>query len=175
MQSSSRRRGALVAVVSFAVLGVAFAAPSTLGSFESKTTQANNAVAAIRGRVADIETLKKQAEQEGKKFKAGCIEEKLQRARANEGAAGVIMDGWGLGAADLGYAQRQLDRLLLLQVYAMVYYEDARACGDARVGGAGDTRPPGAPPLGGDPPPPAPPPEIPRPPRFDRPPPLSAY
>jgi hypothetical protein len=156
-------------------MGGALAAPATLGSFESKTATANNALTSIRARVTDIENLKKQADQEGKKAKSSCIEEKLQRAKTNEGAAGSIMDGWALGASDSAFAQRQVDRLLLLQVYGTVYYEEARACGDGRPGSTGDERPgvPGGP---GQLPPPPPGADVPsRPPRFDRPPPLSPY
>lgn len=121
-------------MIGAAALAVAADAPVPKGaSFELKTELANQTVGSINARVGDIEQLLRQANQEGKAVKASCIDEKLRRARNNKEVASVVMEGWSIGQNSPEYAQRQLDRLLLLQVYSMVYAEEARACADAKA------------------------------------------
>jgi hypothetical protein len=104
-------------------------------AFEAKTQLAQSTMASIATRIGDIEQLLRQANQEGKAIKASCIDEKLRRARTNKDAASTVMEGWSIGVGNAAYAQRQLDRMLLLQVYSMVYAEEARACTDAKAAG----------------------------------------
>jgi hypothetical protein len=104
-------------------------------AFEAKTELAQLTMGAINTRVGDIEQLLRQANQEGKAIKASCIDEKLRRARSNKDAGSTVLEGWSIGAGNPAYAQRQLDRLLLLGVYSMVYAEEARACTDAKAAG----------------------------------------
>ena len=99
--------------------------------FEEKTDIANQTFSAIGARVQDIEALQSQAAREGKALRQSCISEKLKRAKANQSAGKVIIEGWSLGESNLEYAQRSLDRMMLLSVYSMVYSEEARACADA--------------------------------------------
>ena len=99
--------------------------------FEEKTDIANQTYSAIGARVQDIEGLRAAAAREGKAMRQSCIAEKLKRAKANQSAGKVIIDGWSLGESNLEYAQRSLDRMMLLSVYSMVYSEEARACADA--------------------------------------------
>jgi hypothetical protein len=163
----SRKWGA--GVIVFGVLGAAALAgadtpPADPGPFAKKTELAQMTLASIDARVGDIEQLLRQANQEGKAIKASCIDEKLKRAKNNKSTAQVVMDGWAVGEHSLEYAQRQLDRLLLLQVYSMVYTEEARACVDAKAAGNSlDVQ------VTRDIPD-APKPDPTRPPRFDRPP-----
>lgn len=99
--------------------------------FEEKTEIANQTFSAIGARVQDIESLRAQASREGKAMRQSCIDEKLKRSKANQAAGKVIIEGWSLGESNLQYAQRSLDRMMLLSVYSMVYAEEARACADA--------------------------------------------
>jgi hypothetical protein len=131
--------GARLAVFAVAGLALAVAAraqkalPSLPDTFEERTQVANATEANIESRVTDIEMLKAQAQRDGQAVKLSCIEEKLQKSKANASQARSVMEGWAMGAVNLLFSQRTLDRLLLLQVYAMVYAEEARACSDAKA------------------------------------------
>src|SRR5437899_2639323 len=107
--------------------------PTKRTPFEEKSDIANQTYSTIGARVQDIEQLKGQAAREGKSVRLSCIEEKLKRSKANQSAAKVILDGWALGETNAEYAQRSLDRMMLLSVYSMVYSEEARACADAQA------------------------------------------
>jgi len=118
------------------LLGLAArAAGPAADPFDERTQIAGTTTANIDARVADIEVLKQQAQKDGQQVKLSCIEEKLQRAKQNQSQAKSVMDSWQLGAANQVFSQRALDRLMLLQVYAMVYSEEARACSDAKAVG----------------------------------------
>ncbi len=130
--SWSRRLGA-VALGGLVLVAVARAqTPPPPDPFAGKTAIATGAYGTIQARVQDIESVRADAAAHGQAVRVSCIDEKLKRARANAGTAKVIMDGWALGQGSVEYAQRSLDRLLLLQVYALVYSEEARACAEAK-------------------------------------------
>jgi hypothetical protein len=126
-------RGAIVLGV-LGIAALAFAGPAVLHpqTVESRTDIAKATEKSIITHVSEIESLLSDAQSQGKAVKAGCIKEKLVRAQKDEAAAETVMKGWSLGADDTDYAQRQLDRILLLQVYSMVYAQEARACKDAK-------------------------------------------
>jgi hypothetical protein len=121
-------------VVGFALLyALAARAQKAADPFDERTQVAGATAAGIDARVNDINILKQQAQKDNQQVKLSCIEEKLQRAKQNQSQAKSVMDSWQLGAANPVFSQRALDRLLLLQVYAMVYAEEARACTDAKA------------------------------------------
>jgi hypothetical protein len=101
--------------------------------FREKTSRADSLYANVRARVVDIDKLREDAARSQQALRLSCIEEKLTRARANEAAAKVVMDGWSVGATSAEYADRSLDRLSLLSVYAMVYADEARTCSEVRA------------------------------------------
>jgi hypothetical protein len=102
-------------------------------AFQERTATATSTVSSIDARVNDIESLRAEAAKKGEAIRLSCIEEKLKRAKGNQAAAKSVMEGWQLGAANPAFSQRSLDRLLLLQVYAMVYVEEARGCTDVNA------------------------------------------
>lgn len=130
----ARRVGPILAVALLLALAARAqkAPPPVADPFEERTQIAGSTTANIDARVNDIEILKQQAQKQGQQVKVSCIEEKLQRAKQNQSQARSVMDSWQLGAGNAVFSQRSLDRLMLLQVYAMVYAEEARACTDAK-------------------------------------------
>jgi hypothetical protein len=124
-------RGAIVIGVLVAA-GLAVAGPIQPATFESRTGVAEATQKSIITHAAEIEQMLSQANSEGKVVKAGCIQEKLKKAKNAETAAETIMKGWSLGTNDPDYAQRQLDRILLLNIYSMIYADEARACTEAK-------------------------------------------
>jgi hypothetical protein len=106
-------------------------------SFKDRTSLATQAYSLIEGRTGEITASKSEAGSKGQSNRVKCIEEKLKRAQQNQAAAKVVMEGWSLGESNPEYAQRSIDRLLLMQVYALVYAEEARACSDERPGPIG--------------------------------------
>jgi hypothetical protein len=125
-------RGAIVIGV-LAITALAVAGPIAPATFESRSDIALATQKSIIVHTDEIQQLLTTATQEGKAVKASCIQEKLRRAQKNKDAADTVMNGWGLGKDDPDYAQRQLDRILLLQVYSMVYAQEARACTEVKA------------------------------------------
>jgi hypothetical protein len=175
-------RSIILAAAALAVVAIAVRAQAKGDLFEERTAIATSTVANIEGRVGEIAAMSAQAQREGQEVKRSCIEDKLARAKINLTGAHQVMESWQLGASNPAFSQRSIDRLLLLQVYAMVYAEEARTCTDAQGVKAGielkvepnvppssdnPQKPPTggpAPPIGGDD-------GIPwRPPRLERPP-----
>jgi hypothetical protein len=129
-----RMRGRRAYMGGIMALGVIAAVARAEPGFDQKTAIATATLSQIDTRVADIDALRAQAAGSGQGVKLSCIEEKLKRAKANAAAAKTVMDGWSVGETSPAYAQRSLDRLMLLQVYSMVYAEEAKACTGAKAG-----------------------------------------
>jgi hypothetical protein len=122
-------------IVAAALAAVTFAradAPTTLDGKRALGTQTYQN---IEDRVKDIEALRIEAEQKGQGLRKSCIEEKLKRAKENAKAAAIAHEGMSVGG-DIEYVGRQLERLFTLNVYAMVYIEEARACVTAKKAAA---------------------------------------
>jgi hypothetical protein len=127
-----RGRHAYIGAIVIVGIGAAFARADK--AFDDRTQTAGATLSQIETRMADIEALRGQAAAAGQGVKLSCIDEKLKRAKANLAAAKTVMDGWSLGEASPAYAQRSMDRLMLMQVYSMVYADEARACTNGKPG-----------------------------------------
>jgi hypothetical protein len=101
-------------------------------SFAEQTKRGRESAESIDGHIGEIEALLAKAVKEGKALKASCIEEKLRLTRHLQGSAKSVQDGWSMGEANPAFAQRNLDRMLLLQLYASIYAEEAHACVDSQ-------------------------------------------
>jgi hypothetical protein len=126
-------RSIILGAAALGVVAIAVRAHAKGDLFEERTAVATSTVTNIEARVADINTMRAQAQREGQAIKLSCIEDKLTRAKTNLAAAQQVMESWQLGMSNPAFSQRSIDRLLLLQVYAMVYSEEARACTDAQA------------------------------------------
>jgi|GEM_PF-5438456 len=91
---------------------------------------ARQALSSIDDRVHDIETLRQAASRDGQATRLSCIDDKLRKAKTARTEAAQLV-----GEANV---QTAFDQILLRQVYAIVYAEEARACADLKpVGPAG--------------------------------------
>ena len=113
----------------------AVVAPAATPIGVDRPASAHAAVAAIDDRVKDIESLRQQAARDGQGTRLSCIDDKLRKAKqAREEAAQLV--------GDTAISQIAFDQILLRQVYAIVYAEEARACADLKPSGTGGVVPP---------------------------------
>ena len=130
------KQGLVAVFASTAVLaagGLVVYAQQAANPLAEKTAAATSAYGTIQARVGDIESLRADANGKGQTIRQACIDEKLKRAKHNLSAAKTVMDGWALAQNNPDFAQRSLDRLLLMQVYAFVFVEEARACSEVKA------------------------------------------
>jgi hypothetical protein len=102
-------------------------------SFERQTSYLKEAVSTIQEKVKEVEQLKLQATREGQAVKASCIEDKLRKIKVALHSATVVSDGWQVGRDNPAYAQRSMDRVLLLKLYAVAHADDAYNCADTKA------------------------------------------
>jgi hypothetical protein len=89
-------------------------------------------ITTLVGYVSQTEALRQNALHNGAAIKASCIEDKLRHLRTTLEAVKNIQSTWSVGSQNPAYAQRTMDRLVTLELSGNSYFEEARACTEAR-------------------------------------------
>jgi hypothetical protein len=96
--------------------------------FAKRTEIVTGALQNIHERINEIGVIRADASAKGQVNRTACVASKLEKAKAALSSANTIMEGWSLGKDDPHYAERSTDRMLLMQLYATIALEEARAC-----------------------------------------------
>jgi len=100
------------------------------GAFLRQSQQFEGAYASIDQLTGFIGTASATAGSNGQSIKKSCIDEIYAGALSNLAAAKRIRANWATGQSSPDYADRTLQRMVRLQVYAMVFEQEARGCKD---------------------------------------------
>ena len=96
--------------------------------FDRRTREADQIVAYIAQLTSTIAAKRAEAAAAGHAMVVSCLDTQLKAARENQAVAQVIRKNWEAAREGLEYRERSMERLLKLQVYGMVFDDDARHC-----------------------------------------------
>ena len=96
--------------------------------FVRKTDEADRTLTFIDRMTSSIEAMRSDAGARGQAMRISCLDVQLKAARDNRAVARGIRARWGAGEESLEYLNRSTERLMRLQVYAMVFEDEARGC-----------------------------------------------
>ena len=120
----------IAAGLAFIVLGLGLGATVVYGdeAFERRTQEADRTIALINQLTMSIESMRADAAAHGQAMRASCLDGKLKGARENRSAARAVRSHWDAAQDSVEYRERSMERILRLQVYAMVFEDEARGC-----------------------------------------------
>lgn len=125
---ASRRIGVVLAGAC-CVLAASFARGAD--DFDTRTQSADRTLAFVEQMTQSIEDMRSDARSRGQAMRGSCIDVHLKAARDNREVARGIRKRWDAGKDNTEYLTRSTQRLMRLQVYAMVFENEARSCASA--------------------------------------------
>jgi hypothetical protein len=99
--------------------------------FERKTREADSMVSIIDQLTRAVEAERNAAAERGQSLRMSCLETQVRAAHDNQKVAHKIRESWDVAADSIEYRERSMERLVRLQVYALVFQDQARACASA--------------------------------------------